>query len=128
MKKPIILALFIACAAGSMAQDVQQERRTPEERAQAHTARMTKELGLTTEQAANVDAINRKYAAQTETMRTEQQQKRKTMREAHEAEMKAVLSPEQFATWQKKREEAKTKHMQRRMKRRAPPEPVEPKQ
>lgn len=119
MKKPIILAFLIACAGASLAQDGAKERRTPVQQAQARTERMTKELGLTAEQTSSVDAINRKYAQQAE-----------TMREAHEAEMKAALSPEQFAAWQKKRAEAKAKHMERREAMRAhrlEPASVDPK-
>ncbi|MCC6937639.1 MAG: hypothetical protein IT226_05400 [Flavobacteriales bacterium] len=122
MKKTIIIAALTILTSAAYAQDKEKPQRTPAERAQIRTERMTKDLGLTPEQITKVEAINRKYAEQAEGMRTARdqeagparkaaQEKRKAMRDAHEAEMKAVLSTEQFATWKKQQEEMKAKHM-----------------
>ena len=122
MKKLLIIALTVLTVA-AQAQDTQKERKSAQERAQLQTDRMTKELGLVEDQAAKVAAINLKYAEQAEALRAERQaqmeamrkqEKGKAMREAHEAELKGVLSAEQFKQWHAKKEEAKAKHMEKR--------------
>ena len=119
MKK---LSMIIAFVAASVAVNAQEkDHKTPQERAQLQTARMTKELSLTTDQAAKVEAINLKYADQIEAKRTEQKADREKMRtegkalhDAHDADMKVVLTPEQYTIWQAKKEEMKAKQMEKR--------------
>ena len=110
-------------AAGAFAQDVQERapRKTPQERAKIRTEHMTTELGLSTEQATRVEALNLKYGEEAMTMRaqhdTERDSRReqfKGRREAYDADLKAVLTPEQYTTWQAKKEEMKAKHIEKR--------------
>ncbi|MBK6832358.1 MAG: hypothetical protein IPG92_17205 [Flavobacteriales bacterium] len=122
MKKLLIIALTVMTVA-AQAQDTEKDRKSPQERAQLQTDRMTKELGLVEDQAAKVAAINLKYAEQAEALRAERQaqmeamrkqEKGKAIQEAKEAELKGVLSEEQYKQWQAKKEEAKAKHMEKR--------------
>lgn len=121
MKKLMMIVALAALTAGAQAQE--KVRKTPQERADAQTSRMTKELALTKEQAIKVEAINLKYAQEAEALRAEREAQREAMRKggkgkamhtAHEEELKAVLTAEQFAQWQAKKEELKAKHMERR--------------
>jgi hypothetical protein len=121
MKKLMMIVAFAALTAGAQAQD--KARMTPEQRAQMQTGRMTTELKLNTEQAAKVETINLKFAEQAEALRAEREAAREAMhkegkgqamRDAHEAELKGVLTEEQFAKWKAKREEMKAKQVKRR--------------
>jgi len=77
--------------------------RTPEEEATSQTERMQQELQLTTEQVKKVYEINLKYARerQISNSRTEAVERSKNK----EAELKKVLTDEQFARLQNKRYE-----------------------
>lgn len=121
MKKLMMIAMLTAATVAAHAQE--KDRKSPQERAHMMTGKMTKELSLDTEQAAKIEAINLKYADQVEAMRAEREAERearlkdgkgKAMREAHDAEIKAVLTPEQYVKWQAQKEEMKAKHMEKR--------------
>ena len=122
MKQRMMIAAFtLVIATGAQAQD--KPARTPQERAKVQTERMTRDLALSTDQAAKVEAINLKYAEQAEVLRKEREAQRaamekegrgKDMRTAREADMKAVLTPEQHAKWLAQREAMKEQHMQQR--------------
>ncbi len=103
----------------------EKERKSPEERAKMQTERMTKELGLSPEQAARVEALNAKYAeeaeayrAQMEAEREKRKQEGKARLEAHDADLKAVLTPEQYTQWmalrEKQMERRKAEHQERK--------------
>jgi periplasmic protein CpxP/Spy len=119
MKKLMIVAVLASMTLAAQAQE--KEKRTPQERAKARTEHMTKELALSPEQQAKVEAINLKYADQVEAMRSEREAERtakreaaKAMHDAHDAEMKAVLTADQYTKWVAKKQEAKAKHMEKR--------------
>ncbi|MBX2972658.1 MAG: hypothetical protein KF797_06115 [Flavobacteriales bacterium] len=119
MKKLLIVAVMAGMAVAAQAQDKAQ--RTPEERAKMRTERLTKELELTPEQAAKVEAINMKYAGKVDEVRKEREAERaevrkeaKTMHDAHDAEMKAVLTADQYAKWTARKEEMRNKQHERR--------------
>ncbi|MGV3638224.1 MAG: hypothetical protein ACO1NQ_11345 [Flavobacteriales bacterium] len=119
MKKLMIIAALASMTVAAQAQE--KARKTPEERAKARTERMTKELSLSPEQQAKVEAINLKYADQVEAVRAEHEAERtakrdaaKAMHDAHDAEMKAVLTPDQYTKWVAQKEEARAKHHERR--------------
>ncbi|MEO8591057.1 MAG: hypothetical protein ABI432_16885 [Flavobacteriales bacterium] len=134
MKKlMMIAALALLTAAGVQAQTKQQRtpaaaqaqdkpKQTPEERAKKLTARMTKDLGLSTEQATKVEALNLRYVEQAQALHTEREAqmaaqkdgKGKEMRDAHDAELKAILTPDQYSKWMTEREAAKEKHKEQR--------------
>lgn len=122
MKQGMMIAAFTLLMAAS-AQGQERQVRTPQERAKAQTERMTRELALSPDQAAKVEAIHLKYAEQAEVMRKEREAQRaamekegkgKDMRAAREADMKAVLTSEQYEKWLAQREAMKEQHMQQR--------------
>ncbi len=115
----MIVAVLASMTLAAQAQE--KEKRTPQERAKARTEHMTKELALSPEQQAKVEAINLKYADQVEAVRSEREAERtakreaaKAMHDAHDAEMKAVLTADQYTKWVAKKQEAKAKHMEKR--------------
>jgi periplasmic protein CpxP/Spy len=119
MKKLMIIAVLASMTLATQAQE--KDRKTPEERAKLRTEHMTKELALSPEQQAKVEAINLKYADQVEAVRSEREAERtakreaaKAMHDAHDAEMKAVLTADQYTKWVAKKQEAKAKHVERR--------------
>ena len=121
MRKLLLMTVLATMTAGTYAQD--KDQRTPEQRAHARAERMAKELGLSAEQQAKVEAIDLKYAEQARAMRAENEARRQAMRkegkgkairDGREAELKAGVTPEQYAKWQAKREEMKAQRMEKR--------------
>ena len=111
------LALFTVGAA--QAQDKTQ--RTSADRAKQQTERMTKELSLNEDQISKVEAINVKYADKADAMRADRKErmaetkgKGAELNDARMAEMKAVLTPEQYAKWEKNREAMQEQRMEKR--------------
>jgi len=97
----VAAAVCLLAAPGAFAQnrntksDMPKERPTAEQMAQRQTERLTKELGLNETQAKKVYAINLKQAQQMAAHRAEMFKER----QANAAEMKSVLSAEQFDKW-----------------------------
>lgn len=83
----------------------EHKKLTPTERAEKKTERMTKELGLSEEQAAKIKEINASHFAEMEKHR----EAIKVSRDQHKAEMDAVLTPEQKEKLESLREEKKAK-------------------
>jgi len=119
MKKLMIIAALASMTVAAQAQE--KDRKTPQERAKLRTEHMTKELELSPEQQAKVEAINLKYADRVEAVRAEREAERTAKRDAaeamhgaHDAEMKAVLTADQYTKWVAKKQEAKAKHLEKR--------------
>jgi polynucleotide 5'-kinase involved in rRNA processing len=119
MKKGVFIAMLVGLTSTVPAQD--KALKSPDERARIRTERMSKELELSPEQIAKVESINLKYAGKGaelrkkhEAERTQARQEGKAMREAEAAELKAVLTPDQYAKWEAKQEEMKARRMERR--------------
>ena len=97
-----------------------RHRGTGEERAAKHTERLTKDLSLNTEQAAKVAVINtdfatkRKAAKEAAKDREEGKAVREALRSEHKAAIKAVLTPEQLATYEAMKKERKGRKGRRR--------------
>ncbi|MCM1151938.1 MAG: DUF4890 domain-containing protein [Alistipes sp.] len=99
----VAAALCLLAAPGAFAQKQQQnqngrmpkERPTVEQMAQRRTERMTRELGLDQTQAKKVYAINLRQAQQMEAHRAQMLKERQT----DAADMKSVLSAEQYDKW-----------------------------
>jgi Spy/CpxP family protein refolding chaperone len=88
----------------------QMKSPSPEERSKKETDMMKEKLKLTDEQTQKVGDINLKYAQQMDEIRkqnsqpAERQANHEKMKKMHEkklAEMKTVLTPEQFEQYQK---------------------------
>ena len=93
----------------------------PQEKAQKLTDWMKTSLKLTDDQVAKVQPINLKYAqkmADTKNSTQDQKAKMDAMKadeEAKDAELKAVLTPEQYTSWEAKKADMK-KEMMEKMK------------
>ncbi len=113
--KRIILILFTVAIASvnSLAQEPPKEsapKKTPEERAENMTKRLTKELNLNADQQVKAKAIILKREQDRESMI----KKTKDAHEKTKAEFKAFLSEEQFKKFETKEEEMKKKREERR--------------
>ena len=125
MKRMMIgMALALFTLGAAHAQDKQQK--TPEERAKNQTERMTTELGLNADQAAKVEVINLKYAQQADKLRAEHKAdptatkgKGSAMMDARMAELKGVLTPEQYAKHEKNVEAMKEKRKEEHKEKKA---------
>lgn len=104
----------------------QKSGKSATERANHRTEMMTRELGLSADQTAKVQEINTQFAAQldelrpSETERTAKRERRSQAQQArasYDERLKAVLTPQQYTTYQerqqKRKEEAKARRMER---------------
>jgi len=109
------MSLLIVVAAGAQNEMEKLKSSTPEERARLQTEMMKAKLGLTTDQTPKVAAINQKYAQRMEPIIKSQEgplMRLRQMREvgqAKEAELKGVLSPEQFQKYLAEKQEMREK-------------------
>lgn len=113
MKKMMMMVLMLAIAVMSAkAQESKPAppKKTPEERAENITRRMTKELDLSPEQQTKVKAAVLKR----ETMREQKVEAAKAEMDKIDAEFKQILNKEQYVKFQQKREEMKKKRKEGR--------------
>jgi hypothetical protein len=88
---------------------------TPQERAGIQTAFMKSKLGLQGAELAKVEAVNMKYAEQAEPvikgseMGFRKMRQMESIQKAKDAELKSVLTPDQYAKYQASRAEMKQK-------------------
>ena len=114
---PLVAALSLLIVVTASAQNEMEKLKssTPEERARLQTEMMKTKLGLTTDQTPKVAAINQKYAQRMEPIIKGQEgplMRLRQMREvgqAKEAELKGVLSPEQFQKYLAEKQEMREK-------------------
>ncbi len=106
---------------------------TPTEKAAALTRRMNQQLTLTPEQYPRISALNAQLTADLSALRgakaTDQQvaiatkkehrAKAQQVRAAYETNLQAVLTPEQYQTYERERTEREQKHRARQAGRRA---------
>lgn len=110
MKKKF-LTLFAAAivSANISAQESQAAnvpKKSPEEKAEKMTARLTTELALTPAQQTKVKAL----ILQHEQARAGEMKDNTAEREKFDADIKTILTPEQYQTLEQKREEMKQRH------------------
>lgn len=132
MKKLVLVALL---AVGLTAFAQKQGRRagkeglTSEEKVDIQVKRMTKDLDLNEKQAAEVKVLVTKQVQKREEikaeLKSEKEKQRKDMKAKMEkeqaavsAEYKKILTPEQYAKWEKNREEKKVKVKEKMIERR----------
>ena len=111
------LALVAGLLASPMlrAQDADMDdngKKSPEERAKHRTEQMTKQLGLNDVQIAKVNTVNMNFMrAMADVKLVKDEASRKTrgqmLKDKREAELKEILTPEQFATMLKMRDDKK---------------------
>lgn len=114
--KNIILILFTVAIASvnALAQESTKPRpakKTPEERAENITKRMTKELNLNADQQVKAKSIILKRELEREKVSKEIKEEHGKAKE----EFKAFLTPEQFQKFEKREAEMKKKREERRM-------------
>ncbi|MDB5274625.1 MAG: hypothetical protein JWO58_2992 [Chitinophagaceae bacterium] len=101
---------------GSFAQEQSQEKQqmTPEDRATKELGRLKTDLSLTTDQEAKLKPILTSYAQQEQTQRQANKEDKEAAKTKHQelqqkkdADLKAVLTPEQYQKLQDKKKENK---------------------
>ena len=106
MKKILILLVAVIFSTGNVfAQDGKSKSKTPEQKAEMKTQKMTKEFILTVDQQKKMKALLLKR----ELEKVEMRKKRMARKAKMEAEMKAILTPEQFTKWKENRAKKKKK-------------------
>ncbi|MCF8362850.1 MAG: DUF4890 domain-containing protein [Prolixibacteraceae bacterium] len=125
MKKTLITMItFLLISATSFAQQPNRQGRpiTPEERTKRQTEQMAEDLNLNEEQIQKVKTLNEKYGekraefikkTQKET-REQVREKADSLRKAKYAELKEILTEEQFTKHQKLQEERMQRFRQMR--------------
>lgn len=103
--------------------------KTPAEQAAAMTKRHTRQLGLSPDQQTTVAALNSQLSTDLNALlqtdkadkaaRAARRAKAQEIKAAYDANMKATLSPEQYATYEKLRDEREQKARARHESRRA---------
>ena len=106
------LALVAGMSLMAQDADMDNDKKTPEERAKHRTEVMTKELGLNAEQIAKVNTINLNFArAASEVKEIKDEATRKGRSDAlkakRETDLQAVLTADQFTKMKELREKKK---------------------
>jgi hypothetical protein len=124
----LLLAAGLVLAASARAQDpAQLAKIPPRQRAAIQTAFMTEKLHLTPEEKPKVEAINEKYAEQMQPVLQgsmgmfERMRTVKKIEAAKDEELQAVLTPQQFQTYQGSKDELREGMKQRIESGGAPP-------
>lgn len=101
------IALLLAISFTANAQRGERKAQDPEKRAEKQTTRMVEKLALNEEQTAKVQAINLAYAKKMQDTKAENKESREAMKQvrdeinsAKNEELKAVLTDEQFKSYE----------------------------
>jgi len=112
-----LVAFGLVIGITAVAQDGSREGKSPEERAQFRTEKIAAELSLTEDQKAKFAEINKQSDTKREAIKNDaalsEDQKReafKVNREASKAKMKEVLTADQLAKLEVKKEEHRASH------------------
>lgn len=113
--KKIILALLLMLGITGYSYS-QQPHKTPEERAQATSTKLGKDLSLTQDQIANVYNAALTRNREVEEARANKASNKeaihsqvKVANESYDAQMKTILTPEQYTQWKQMEEEHRAK-------------------
>lgn len=105
----------------AFAQNDLRKNTTPEQRAEHQTRQLTKQLGLSPEQSQQLQVLNQNWMRRTDSLRTAgtrpERGALRAMQQSHEAGLKALLTPEQWTTYERIRAERREKMQERRGKR-----------
>lgn len=115
MKKLMMITAMVTLAFGAFAQRGSGKELKPEERAQKSAEKMKTELGLSEEQYQKVLSLNEVRAEKMKQRREEMAARREEMkaeRNAYQNELKGILTAEQYASLEAKRE-ARREHFKR---------------
>lgn len=112
MKKIVVFTIAALFAVSGMAQE-KKKGRSAEQRAEKITNKMKEKLNLTDEQVVKIKAINLEAAQQKDTLKAEAKAERKEKVKAIETDrdtkIRAVLTEEQKAEYEKMKEKGKEK-------------------
>jgi len=117
----VLLLVVVGWVASAAAQQEALKNSTPDERAKMQTMMMREKLSLTPDQVPKVEAINLKYAEQMQPVINGTEGPLMKMRAAEkivsakEAELKQVLTPDQFPKYLAMKEEMRDKMKERMM-------------
>ena len=123
MKKSFLLlaAAGLLATAPSFAQT--QPTRTPEQRAERQTENLTRQLGLTPDQAAKVERILQAQRQEAQALRQQNGGDRRALaqslkagRAKYDEQLRAVLSPDQYTKYNQLRDERREQMRERRQK------------
>ena len=123
MKKSFLLlaAAGLLATAPSFAQT--QPTRTPEQRAERQTENLTRQLGLTPDQAAKVERILQAQRQEAQALRQQSGGDRRALaqslkagRAKYDEQLRAVLSPDQYTKYNQLRDERREQMRERRQK------------
>jgi hypothetical protein len=130
MKKVLLaIVLFVSITAMAQEKKAPAKKLTTEQKVDFQVKRLTKDLDLNETQVKELRALVTKEVEKREAKIAEMKQKKEQNKEARIAEhkeqqaafaadMKKILTPEQFTKWEKSREENKSKMKERIMERR----------
>lgn len=112
----VLISLFTLNLSAQTDSKVRKEANTKESTAKQQAEKIAIDLGLNADQKAKIKEINKKYYDQRKqksekekAVRLAQKEEMKKSREAKEAEIKAVLTPEQFEKWQNMQKDGRKK-------------------
>ncbi len=112
--RTLLSTLALAAGMSLMAQDadMDNDKKTPEERAKHRTEVMTKELGLNAEQIAKVNTINlnfARYLSEVKAIEDENSRRNRAsaLKTKRDEELKGVLTADQFTKMMDLREKKK---------------------
>lgn len=115
--------LLFTFSLSAQSPDAGRNQKSQKERKGDRMEKVKTELGLTDEQAAAWDSINEKYKAQHQKVKEANKEKRQeakeandAIREAHDAEITALLTPEQLEKWNQIKAEREARMIERREK------------
>lgn len=106
------LALVASMSLMAQDADMDNDKKSPEERATHRTELMTKELSLNPEQVAKVNTINLNFARHIGEVKaiadeTSRKGRSEALKSRRDAELKAVLTPEQYGKMMELRDQKK---------------------
>ena len=120
MKKLMMILAFTALAFGTYAQRGSRKEVKPEEIAQKSAEKMKDELGLSEDQYQKVLLLQEVRAEKMKQRREEMMARREEMkaeRDSYQRELKGILTAEQYASLEAKREERKEHFKKHRLER-----------
>ena len=119
--KKLILAILLAISITNYAQEKtinenkesKRELKSPEERQAMHLKKMTENLNLNAKQQEEIKQLMSERKAKGEEIRAMNKNEMLEKRNAMEAKMKAILTPEQFEKWNSQKEKRKEQFKKR---------------
>lgn len=107
------LATLGTFAIAQQTPQLQERKVNMEQKHQQKMDAMKQELNLTDAQMAQLKAMHDQKQADRKDMQKKNMEQRKAKMEAHKAEMKKILTPEQYQKWEAKRAEKMQAHQMR---------------